>query len=97
MIPAGIEPATFRFVEQRLNNCVTAVPTLPVLVLDSVQKRRTNSSVLNVCVSSFVSFHFEHHLPTNFLVLSDNLLAWDINEQTLVSSLNVWKEVTLFC
>jgi len=27
---AGIEPATFRFVAQRLNHCVTAVYTLPL-------------------------------------------------------------------
>ena len=26
MIPAGIEPATFRFVAQHLNHCTTAVP-----------------------------------------------------------------------
>ena len=26
LTPAGIEPATFRFVAQRLNHCVTAVP-----------------------------------------------------------------------
>ena len=26
MIPAGIEPATFRFVAQHLNHCATAVP-----------------------------------------------------------------------
>ena len=26
LIPAGIEPATFRFVAQHLNNCATAVP-----------------------------------------------------------------------
>jgi hypothetical protein len=26
MTPAGIEPATFRFVTQHLNHCVTAVP-----------------------------------------------------------------------
>ena len=26
MTPAGIEPATFRFVAQQLNHCVTAVP-----------------------------------------------------------------------
>ena len=28
MTPAGIEPATFRFVAQRLNHCATAVPTV---------------------------------------------------------------------
>ena len=27
LTPAGIEPATFRFVAQRLNNCATAVPS----------------------------------------------------------------------
>jgi len=26
MTPAGIEPATFRFVAQHLNDCATAVP-----------------------------------------------------------------------
>ena len=26
MPPSGIEPATFEFVEQRLNHCATAVP-----------------------------------------------------------------------
>ena len=26
MAPSGIEPATFRFVAQRLNHCATAVP-----------------------------------------------------------------------
>jgi len=26
MIPAGIKPATFRFVAQHLNHCATAVP-----------------------------------------------------------------------
>ena len=28
MTPAGIEPATFRFVAQRLDHCATAVPTM---------------------------------------------------------------------
>ena len=28
MTPAGIEPATFRFVVQHLNHCAIAVPTL---------------------------------------------------------------------
>ena len=28
MTPAGIEPATFRFVAQNLNRCATAVPNL---------------------------------------------------------------------
>ena len=28
MTPAGIEPATFRFVAQHLNHCATAVPII---------------------------------------------------------------------
>ena len=28
MTPAGIEPATFRFVAQHLNHCATAVPLI---------------------------------------------------------------------
>jgi len=28
MTPAGIEPATFRFVTQHLNHCATAVPII---------------------------------------------------------------------
>jgi len=28
LTPAGIEPATFRFVAQHLNHCATAVPAL---------------------------------------------------------------------
>ena len=28
LIPAGIEPATFRFVAQHLKHCATAVPTV---------------------------------------------------------------------
>ena len=28
MTPSGIEPATFRFVAQRLNHCATAAPPL---------------------------------------------------------------------
>ena len=27
LTPAGIEPATFRFVAQHINHCATAVPT----------------------------------------------------------------------
>ena len=30
MTPAGIEPATFRFVAQHLNHCATAVPLFPL-------------------------------------------------------------------
>jgi len=34
MTPAGIEPATFRFVAQHLNHCATAVPDIYVGLLN---------------------------------------------------------------
>jgi len=33
MTPAGIEPATFRFVAQHLNHCATAIPMQNVYIL----------------------------------------------------------------
>jgi hypothetical protein len=40
MTPTGIEPATFRFVAQYLNQCATAVPINPIKEWKT--KRRTN-------------------------------------------------------
>ena len=37
MTPAGIEPATFRFVAQRLNHCATAVPIFSLLPITKSQ------------------------------------------------------------
>ena len=36
LTPAGIEPATFRFVAQHLNHCATAVPREEEFILFSV-------------------------------------------------------------
>jgi len=38
MTPAGIEPATFRFVPQHLNHCATAVPRPNVVLYDKKEK-----------------------------------------------------------
>ena len=40
MTPAGIEPATFRFVAQHLNHCATAVPVVIIYYLNFLQARR---------------------------------------------------------
>jgi len=38
MTPAGIEPATFRFVAQHLNHCATAVPLIYIYIVRTWQK-----------------------------------------------------------
>ena len=47
MTPAGIEPATFRFVAQHLNHCATAVPAryglIPKMPFQSFKELRPNS------------------------------------------------------
>ena len=43
MAPAGIEPATFRFVAQHLNDCATAVPVLCEVV----------AGILETCLDKF--------------------------------------------
>jgi len=46
--PAGIEPATFRFVAQHLNHCITAVPlsfAIPML-FRSVLRREDTSPIV---------------------------------------------------
>ena len=49
MTPAGIEPATFRFVAQHLNHCATAVPQRLPSVLPKMTLRR--HSLTKICVA----------------------------------------------
>jgi hypothetical protein len=52
MTPSGIDPATFRFLEQCLNHCATACPHIKWVVL--LIFRRTHVEVLS-CMSAFWS------------------------------------------
>jgi len=60
MTPAGIEPATSRFVAQRLNHCATAVPLPPPRGdntninsgLDTIREKENRTSKKNVDGSS---------------------------------------------
>jgi len=47
MTPSGIEPATFRFVAQRLNHCATAVP-----VVNTVAAWLLYQSIFNLMLNS---------------------------------------------
>jgi len=42
LTPAGIEPATYRFVAQHLNHCTTAVTLLLVVVVPYYLEFKTN-------------------------------------------------------
>jgi len=42
MKPAGIEPATLRFVAQHLNHCATAVPYAEMHAQKNVKNKSTN-------------------------------------------------------
>jgi len=48
MAPAGIEPATFRFVAQHLNHCATAVPTLNAQQL--VKPTQPNEQTIDIVI-----------------------------------------------
>jgi len=39
LTPAGVEPATFRFVAQHLNHCVTAVPFIIKKVIENAGRK----------------------------------------------------------
>ena len=59
MTPAGIEPATFRFVAQHLNHCATAVPQFCPVELVNVSGRyllsfRDYSKVRDYALKAFL-------------------------------------------
>ena len=74
--PSGIEPATFRFVAQHLNQCATAVPKYLARLATMLQK-------FSVCVWEMTTF-----LQTNETVLfvsmqevsDEDILAFDLTE-----------------
>jgi len=47
MTPAGIEPATFRFVAQHLNHCATSAPTFFLRFSNSALRRQYTCRILN--------------------------------------------------
>ena len=55
LIPARIEPATFRFVAQRLNHCATAVPIKTFRIIKVAPTcfglHNTSSGSYNLCLA----------------------------------------------
>jgi len=54
MTPSGIEPATFRFVAQRLNHCATAVPKTAAGTCDFRENTLNDGRPLLKCVNKFL-------------------------------------------
>jgi len=76
LTPAGIEPATFRFVAQHLNHCATAVPSeyyvhasIQYLTVDILYKKKKMqlSTVIN---PTSVNVHSPQYI-LHFLFLKD--------------------------
>ena len=49
LTPAGMEPATFRFVSQQLNHCATAVP-VPLYSLKIYAKKGSPNEDVGCCM-----------------------------------------------
>jgi len=62
MTPAGIEPATFRFVAHHLNHCATAVPPggITTVQLNSRSVVVTAEYVFNITVFLHTSRMYQH-------------------------------------
>jgi len=60
--PAGIEPATFRFVAQHLNHCATAVPVLTTCSFEKIITESLRKS--KELIKPYLSTSFARR-PTN--------------------------------
>jgi len=56
LTPAGIEPATFRFVAQHLNHCATTVPGMPDVITLIILGKSTNKLEMVVIENGIQSF-----------------------------------------
>ena len=87
LTPAGIEPATYRFVAQHLNHCATAVPRFFIVVSEI----RNNST----CFGQFFRpssgiFHFTH---SNGICHTGLLTVWE-QDQDGVPSWSCWQTIS---
>ena len=92
MTPSGSEPATFRFVAQRLNHCATAVPTH---IHSAVQIFRTDFNLkLEDTLGRHLYFFFKissigiyagYCAIVQFLKTAENSYFWNFCTNTSVS------------
>ena len=67
MTPAGIEPATFRFVAQHLNHCATAVPTVDIRKFNLLRSRFRKRRKIG-WKQSLIYIHAILHSKPNILI-----------------------------
>ena len=95
LTPAGIEPATFRFVTQHLNHCATAVPE-EIGNTNQIGFRTPQSVVDTLCTTMFktqkpsFSTHYMHIFRPLFTInnsyfLTDNPPIVNLTERTVFS------------
>jgi len=79
MTPNGIEPATFRFVAQHLNHCVTAVPTsryVALLIFDHIHNTYVTLTLYAYyCHFSYVMIVSTYIQLRRFFVLVHHICA----------------------
>jgi len=68
LIPAGIEPATFRFVSQRLNHCTTAVPVYTVIPLTIYEV--TDIENIGSCFVALSVFKYRGHKVSLMMMMN---------------------------
>jgi len=64
LTPAGIEPATFRFVAQHLDHCATAVPSVLLRMLENLQE---NSDIIILWTETEINKKKENKKKTRLL------------------------------
>jgi len=72
--PAGIEPATFRFVEQHLKHCAAAVPTKSSTSQYSVESTVTSTVAYVMFFLSYLAYSFR--INTDLFPLPNNEGSW---------------------
>ena len=83
MTPAGIEPATFRFIAQLLNHCATVVPHLGPYILPNIFL-----SKISTACSFFANVHVSAPYDTTGLIsILHNTILVHLDKSTVIPRL----------
>ena len=76
LTPAGIEPATYRFVAQHFNHCAAAVPTEKMWSYEFIYRKKKKNAPTNSFTERSVGTHsFTKNMPYTFTEKKLTVLA----------------------